>query len=52
MVGDREGGLLELERPFDQVIDSICAVEKGVFGVAVEMYEGHSIRIGGPPCRR
>ena len=41
MIGDRERGLLELERPRDQVIDPVGAVEKGVLGVAVEMDEGH-----------
>ena len=39
MIGDRESGLLELERPLDQVIDPICAVEKGKFGVTVKMNE-------------
>ena len=41
MVGDRERGLLELERPRDQVVDPVGAVEEGVLGVAVEMDEGH-----------
>jgi hypothetical protein len=41
MIGDCEGRHFELERPFDQVIDSICAVEEGIFGVTVEMDEGH-----------
>ena len=35
MIGDGERGHLELESPLDQVIDSICAVEKRVFRVAV-----------------
>jgi hypothetical protein len=41
VIGDGKGGLLELERPLDQVIDPICAVEEGVFGVTVKMNEGH-----------
>jgi hypothetical protein len=45
VIGDGEGGLFELERPIDEVIDSVRAVEKGVFGVAVEVNEGHMIRI-------
>ena len=45
VIRDGEGGLLELQRPRDQVVNAICAVEKGVFRVAVEMNEGHSIRI-------
>ena len=40
-----EGGLFELQRPTDEIIDPVCAVEKGVFGVAVEVNEGHMIRI-------
>ena len=43
VVGDGQGGLLEFKSPLDEVIDSIGAVEKGVFGVAVEMYEGHPL---------
>ena len=41
MIGDRQRGLLELERPRDQVIDPVGAIEEGVFRVAVEMDEGH-----------
>ena len=41
MVRDGEGRLLKFQRSLDQVIDSIGAVEKRVFGVAVEMNEGH-----------
>lgn len=41
MIGDREGGLLELEGPLDQVINSIGAVEKRILGVAVKVDEGH-----------
>ena len=44
VVGNGEGGLFELERPFDQVIDSIGAVEKGVFRVTVKVNEGHVVR--------
>jgi hypothetical protein len=41
MVGDRESGLLEFERSLDQVIDPICAVQEGIFGMTVKMNEGH-----------
>ena len=41
MIGDRQRGLLELERPRDQVIDAVRAIEKGVLRVAVQMDEGH-----------
>ena len=41
MIRDRQRGLLELERPGDQVIDAVRAVEKGVLRVAVQMDEGH-----------
>ena len=44
VVGNGEGGLFEFERPFDQVIDSIGAVEEGVFGVAMKVNEGHVVR--------
>ena len=41
VIGNRQGGLLELLGPPDQVFDPVCAVEEGVFGMAVEVYEGH-----------
>jgi len=41
VIRDSEGWLLEFERPRDQVVNAICAVEKGVFRVAVKMNEGH-----------
>jgi len=41
VVGDGQGGLLELLRPRYQVINAICAVEERVLRVAVEMNEGH-----------
>ena len=40
-----KGWLLEFQRLRDEIIDAVCAVEKGVFGMAVEVYEGHMIRI-------
>lgn len=45
VIRNGEGRLLELQRLRDQVIDAVCAVEEGVFGVAVEVDEGHMIRI-------
>jgi hypothetical protein len=41
VVGDRERGLLELQSSPDQVIDSVCAVEKRVLGVRMKVNEGH-----------
>jgi len=41
VIGDRQRRLLQLERPGDQVIDAVGAIEEGVFRVAVEMDEGH-----------
>ena len=40
-----ESGLLELQRSVDEIIDAVGAVEKRVFGVAMEVDEGHMIRI-------
>ena len=45
VIGYGEGWLLELQRLRDQIIDPVCTVEKGVFGMAVEVDEGHMIRI-------
>ena len=45
MIGYGEGRLLEFQRLRNQIIDSVCTVEKGVFGMAVEVDEGHMIRI-------
>ena len=45
VIGDGEGGLFELQRSIDEIIDAVCAVEKRVFRVAMEMDEGHMIRI-------
>jgi hypothetical protein len=41
VIRDRQRRLLELERPGDQVIDAVRAIEKGVLRVAVQMDEGH-----------
>ena len=41
VIGDREGRLLELLGPADQVVDPVRAVQQRVLGVAVEMDEGH-----------
>jgi hypothetical protein len=45
MVCYREGWLFEFLGSGDQVIDSVSAVEEGVFGMTMEMDERHSIRI-------
>ena len=45
VIGYGERWLLELQRLRDQIIDPVCTVEKGVFGMAVEVDEGHMIRI-------
>ena len=45
VIGYSEGWLLEFQRLRYEVIDAVCAVEKGVFGMAVEVDEGHMIRI-------
>ena len=45
VIGYRECRLFELQRSRDEIIDAVCAVEKGVFGMAVEVDEGHMIRI-------
>jgi len=50
MVSYGQRRLLELERTCDQVLDAICAIEKGIFRVTVEMNEGHLLRIGTRPC--
>lgn len=49
MIRDGERRLLELESPGDEVIDPVGAVKEGVFGVAVQMDEGHPVRIGVGP---
>ena len=45
VIGYREGGLFELQRSVDEIIDAVGAVEKRVFRVAMEVDEGHMIRI-------
>ena len=45
VIGYGKGRLLELQRLCDEIVDPVCAVEKGVFGMAVEVDEGHMIRI-------
>ena len=45
VIGYGEGRLLELQRSVDEIIDAVGAVEKRVFGVAMEVDEGHMIRI-------
>ena len=45
VIGYGEGWLFEFERSTDEIVDPVCAVEEGVFGMAVEMDERHMIRI-------
>ena len=45
VISDRQGRLLELQRSIDEIIDAVCTVEKRVFRVAMEVDEGHMIRI-------
>ena len=45
VIGDRQSRLFELQRLTDEIIDAVCTVEKRVFGVAMEVDEGHMIRI-------
>jgi hypothetical protein len=45
VIGYGEGGLFELQRSIDEIINAVGAVEKRVFGVAMEVDEGHMIRI-------
>ena len=44
VIGYRECWLFEFQRSRDEIIDAVCAVEKGVFGVAVKVNEGHVVR--------
>jgi hypothetical protein len=41
VICDRQRRLLELERPGNQIIDAVGAIEEGILRVAVEMNEGH-----------
>src|SRR6185437_9985139 len=45
VVGYGQRRLLEFERPGDQVLDAVRAIEQGIFRVTVEMNEGHPLRI-------
>ena len=45
VIGYGEGGLFELQRSIDEIINAVGAVEKRVFRVAMEVDEGHMIRI-------
>ena len=45
VIGYGEGRLLKFQCLRDEIIDAVRAVEKGVFGMAVEVDEGHMIRI-------
>ena len=52
MVGDRQCGLLEFQGPGYEIIDPVGAVEERVFGVTMQMNEGHPVRIGDVRCRQ
>ena len=52
VIGDRQGGLLELLGAPDQVIDPVGAVEERVFRVAMQMNEGHLDEDSGRDARR
>jgi hypothetical protein len=41
VVGDRQGGLLEIKGAPDEIFDPVRAVEQGILRMAVEVYEGH-----------
>jgi hypothetical protein len=43
MVSNGDCRLLQLLGTRDEVIDAVGAVEEGVFGVTVEMNEGHRV---------
>ena len=45
MIGYGKSGLFEFQRPLDQVVYSVGAVEKGVFRMAVKMYKGHELKL-------
>jgi len=45
MVRDGERRLFEFLSTPDQVIDAICAIQKGVFRVTMQMDEGHLLTI-------
>ena len=44
VIGYRKRRLLELQRSGYEIIYTVCAVEKGIFGVTVKMNEGHLVR--------
>ena len=52
VIRDCERRLLELERPTDEVVDPVRAVEEGVFGMTMEMNEGHTLTYERQPQRR
>jgi hypothetical protein len=41
VVGNREGRLFQLLCPADQIIDPVGSIQERVFGMAVEVDEGH-----------
>lgn len=44
VIGYRESWLFELQRFRDEIFDTVCAVEKRIFGVTVKVNEGHVVR--------
>ena len=51
MVRNGQRRLLELERTCDEILDAVGPVEEGIFGMAMQMNEGHTVRIGTGRCR-
>jgi len=45
VIRNGERWLFELKRASDEILDAIGAIEQGVFRVAVQMDEGHPVRI-------
>lgn len=50
MIRYGQRGLLKFKRSGNQILDAIGAVEQGIFRVAVQMNEGHPVRIGDGQC--
>lgn len=50
MVSNGECRLLEFERSGNQALNAVGAVEQGVLSMAMQMNEGHMLRIDTGPC--
>jgi hypothetical protein len=46
MIGDRQGGHAERDRPLHEAVDPGCPVQQAVIGVVVEVNECHGIPLG------